>query len=255
VTGAHETGSIDTGSVETGSPELESPELESPELESPELESLETGGLVTSPWEDALAGSAPDQLSLVELARMVGGYRWVEFRIFEVLGAWMGSETQTEARLMFDIQSRQHAWHAQLWTDLLPSVDGVVDPDLATSPPGDGLEELFATLGGAPAGAAAGGGTLLRLVGLARVVFPRVSAGYSLHLRRAVAVSDSAVVRALRLALRDETEAWQTTELMVQSLIRRPHDVEVVTAHQQRLESLVAGTGPGLVAWPEYRQH
>jgi hypothetical protein len=90
----------------------------------------------------------------------------------------------------------------------------------------------------------------LRLVGLARVVFPRISCGYALHLRRAVAVSDSAVVRSLRLALRDETDAWQTTELMVQSLIRRPHDVEVVTAHQQRLESLVAGSGPGLVPWP-----
>ena len=60
--------------------------------------------------------------------------------------------------------------------------------------------------------------------------------GYALHLRKAVSVSDSAVVRALRLALRDETEAWQTTEGMVQSLIRRPHDVEVVTAHQQRLK-------------------
>ncbi len=60
------------------------------------------------------------------------------------------------------------------------------------------------------------------------------------------------VIRALRLALRDEIEAWQTAELMVQSLIRRPHDVAVVTAHQQRLESLVVGSGPGLVPWPEH---
>jgi hypothetical protein len=207
------------------------------------------GALVPSLWADPLTGYTAEALSLVELARMVGGYRWVEFRLFEVLGGWVASESQPEARLMFDVQSRHHAWHAQLWADRLPSVDGVVDPDLVTVAPGPGPEELFATLGGVRGGEPGGGGTLLRLVGLARVVLPRLACGYALHLRRAVPVSDSPVIRALRLALRDETEAWQTTEGMVQSLIRRPHDVEVVTAHQQRLEALVAGTGPGLVPW------
>jgi hypothetical protein len=244
------TGELETGLVEIGEQEIGELETGTGDAGSLRVGSLETGALVTSPWDDPLTGSAPAALSLVDLAQLVGGYRWVEFRMFEVLGSWVATESQAEARLMFDVQSRQHAWHAQLWADRLPAVVGVIDPDVATAPPDDGLEELFATLGGSPGGPAAGGGTLLRLVGLARVVLPRVSCGYALHLRRAVAVSDSAVVRALRLALRDETEAWQTTELMVQSLIRRPHDVEVVTAHQQRLESLVAGTGPGLVPWP-----
>jgi hypothetical protein len=206
------------------------------------------GGVVSSPW-DPLTGSEPDQLSLVDLASMVGGYRWVEFRMFEVLGGWVVNESEPEARVLFDVQSRQHAWHAQLWADRLPNVEGVVDPDLVTVAPSDGTEELFATLGGVPGREPGGGGTLLRLVGLARVVLPRLACGYASHLSKAVAVSDSAVIRALRLVLRDETEAWQTTELMVQSLIRRPHDVEVVTAHQQRLEALIAGTGPGLVPW------
>jgi hypothetical protein len=207
------------------------------------------GALVSSPWDDPLTGSAPDALTLVESARMIGGYRWVEFRMFEVLGGWVANESQPEARLMFDVESRNHAWHAQLWADRLPAVEGVVDPDLMSTPPGEGTEELFATLGGVRGSEPGGGGTLLRLVGLARVVLPRLACGYALHLRKAVSVSDSAVIRALRLALRDETEAWQTTEGMVQSLIRRPHDVEVVTAHQQRLEALVAGMGPGLVPW------
>ena len=207
------------------------------------------GALVSSPWDDPLTGSSPDALSLIDSARMIGGYRWVEFRMFEVLGRWVVNETQPEARLMFDVQSRHHAWHAQLWADRLPSVDGVIDPDLMTVAHGAGTEEFFSTLGGVRGGEPGGGGTLLRLVALARVVLPRLCCGYALHLRKAVSVSDSAVVRALRLALRDETEAWQTTEGMVQTLIRRPHDVEVVTAHQQRLEALVVGTGPGLVPW------
>ena len=44
------------------------------------------------------------------------------------------------------------------------------------------------------------------------MVSPRLVSGYRLHLRRAVAVSDAPVIRALRLAFRDETEAWQDVE-------------------------------------------
>jgi len=192
--------------------------------------------------------SASEALTLVESARVLGGYRWVEFRLFEVLGSWVTSESDPEARVLFDVESRHHAWHADLWAERIPTVDGVVDPDMVTVAPGPGTDELLSTLGGAPG---SGGGTLLRLVGLARVVCPRLICGYARHLRRASAVSDAPVVRALRLALGDENEAWQAAELMVQGLIRRPHDVAVVTAHQQRLEELVAGAGPGLVPWPE----
>ena len=258
LSGGQESGS-ETVELDMTSPQARGPETEAsgPETVELDMSRLDMSGidigrhdaLVSSAWDDPLTGSAPDQLSLVELARMVGGYRWVEFRMFEVLGAWVASESQAEARLMFDVQSRQHAWHAQLWADRLPSVEGVVDPDLVSVAPAEGTVEFFATLGGVRNGESAGGGTLLRLVGLARVVLPRLACGYAFHLRKAVSVSDSAVVRALRLALRDETEAWQSAELMVQSLIRRPHDIEVVTAHQQRLEALVAGTGPGLVPW------
>ncbi len=189
-------------------------------------------------------------LTLVESARLLGSYRWVELRLFEVLGNWVANETEAEARLLFDIQSRHHAWHAELWGARLPDVDSVVDPDLLTVAPDEGTEELMSSLGGVPGSEEGSGGTLVRLVGLARVVLPRLVCGYGYHLNRAALVSDAPVIRALRLALRDDMEDWQAVELMVQSLIRRPHDVAVVTAHQQRLEALVVGSGPGLVAWP-----
>jgi hypothetical protein len=105
--------------------------------------------------------------------------------------------------------------------------------------------------GGAPGQAPAVGGTLLRLVSLARVVFPRLIAGYGLHLRRAAPVADGPVVRSLRLVVHDEIEAWQTVETLVQTLVDRPHDIAVVTAHQQILEEILAGMGPGLVPWPK----
>jgi hypothetical protein len=196
--------------------------------------------------QETPVGVAPCALTLVESARLIGGYRWVELRLFEILGSWVITETEPEARLLFDIQSGHHAWHAQLWGERLPEVEGVVEPDLVTVAPDEGTEELLATLGGVEGGA----GTLVRLVALARVVLPRVVCGYG-YLERAVAVSDAPVVRALRLAMRDDIEDWQAVELIVQSLIRRPNDVAVVTAHQQRLEALVVGSGPGLVPWPQ----
>jgi hypothetical protein len=192
----------------------------------------------------------PVALTLVESARLLGCYRWVELRLFEVLGNWVANESEPEARLLFDVQSRHHAWHSELWGERIPDVEGVVDPVMATVTPDEGTEELLSTLGGVPGSEAGGGGTLVRLVGLARVVLPRLVCGYGYHLSRAVAVSDGPVIRALHLAIRDEIEDWQAVELMVQKLIRRPHDVAVVTAHQQRLEALVVGSGPGLVPWP-----
>jgi hypothetical protein len=202
--------------------------------------------------DDPVAGDSNRALNLVESGRLLGSYRWIELRLFEVVGGWVASEVDPAARVLFDVQSRHHAWHAELWAERLPGVDALIDAESVAAPPGAETEELFASLGGHPDRGAGGGtgGTLVRLVGLSRVVLPRLVCGYLRHLRAAVSVSDDPVIRALRLALRDEIEEWQATELMVQSLLRRPHDVAVVTDHQQRLEALVAGSGPGLVVWP-----
>jgi hypothetical protein len=155
-----------------------------------------------------------------------------------------------EAQLVFDIYSQQHAWHAELWAERLPVLESL-DPATLTRPPSVEVDKLLGMLaGGAPGQAPAAGGTLLRLVALARVVLPRLIAGYGLHLRRAAPVADGPVVRSLRLVMRDEIEAWQATETLVQTLVDRPHDIAVVTAHQQILEEVLAGIGPGLVPWP-----
>jgi hypothetical protein len=195
--------------------------------------------------------SAAGALPLEAQARVIGSYQWIERRLFEVLGGWVTSEPVDEAQLVFDIYSRQHAWHAELWAERLPVLDSM-DPATLTLPPCVEVDRLLGMLaGGVPGQPAAAGGTLLRLVSLARVVFPRLIAGYGLHLRRAAPVADGPVVRSLRLVVRDEVEAWQTTETLVQTLVDRPHDIAVVTAHQQILEEALAGMGPGLVPWPK----
>jgi len=211
------------------------------------------------------AGSGGPALSLDAQATLVGSYQWLERRLFEVLGSWVASEPVPEAQVLFDVYSQQHAWHAELFAERLPVLDSV-DPDTLVLPPSVEVDRMLGVLAGVvpdPHHASAGtligpgggsgmasGGTLPRLVGISRVVLPRLVTGYTLHLRRVSPVADAPMTRCLRLVLRDETEQWQALEALTQALLRRPHDVVVVTGHQQRLEEMIAETGAGLVPWP-----
>jgi len=212
-------------------------------------------------------GSGGSALSLHAQARLVGSYQWIERRLFEVLGSWVASEPVPEAQMLFDVFSQQHAWHAALFADRLPALDSV-DAASLVSPPSTEVDRMLALLAGVvPDDASAtdgslmsrGGGpdvpargTLPRLVGIGRVVLARLVTGYTLHLRRTSPVADAPMTRCLRLVLRDETEEWQALEALTQALLRRPHDVAVVTGHQQRLEEIIAGSGAGLVPWPQW---
>ncbi|HEY5025361.1 MAG TPA: hypothetical protein VII76_10330 [Acidimicrobiales bacterium] len=216
---------------------------------------------------DGAAGSGGSALSLHAQARLVGSYQWIERRLFEVLGSWVASERVPEAQMVFDVYSQQHAWHAELFAQRLPALDSV-DPDALVQAPSAEVDRMLGVLAGvvpdearsiadgslmARGGGTAGpaGGTLPRLVGIGRVVLPRLVTGYTLHLRRVSPVADAPMTRCLRLVLRDETEQWQALEALTQALLRRPHDVAVVTGHQQRLEEIIAGSGAGLVPWPD----
>ena len=214
---------------------------------------------------DGVGVSGRSALPLDVQARLVGSYQWVERRLFEVLGAWVASEAVSEARVLFDVYSQQHAWHAELFADRLPALDSV-DPDSLVLPPSAEVDRMLATLAGvvsdsgpSAAGNLTGrgdemdlsaGGTLPRLVGVGRVVLSRLITGYAIHLRRISPITDAPTARCLRLVLRDEAEQWQAIEALTQALLRRPHDVAVVTGHQQRLEQIIAGAGAGLVPWP-----
>ncbi len=215
---------------------------------------------------DGVAVPGAAALSLLAQARIAGSYQWIERRLFEVLGSWVASEPVPEAQMLFDTYSQQHAWHAALFADRLPALDSV-DPATLVVPPSPEVDRMVALLAGAVPDEAralsdgnlmrAGGpdvparGTLPRLVGIGRVVLARLVTGYTLHLRRVSPVADAPMIRCLRLVLRDEIEEWQALEALTQALLRRPHDVAVVTGHQQRLEEIIAGSGAGLVPWPE----
>lgn len=185
-------------------------------------------------------------LGLEEVAVLTGSHRWTERRLFEMLGTWVADEGSELARVLFDLHSQQHAWHSELFGERLPVLDWI-DADALTSAPSASSERALELAGAADT-------TLLRLVGTGRFLLPRLVAGYTLHLERATSVADAPLRRVLRLVLRDEIEAWQASELMLEGLVRDHDDAAVAAGHLQALEGALSGSGPGLFSWPSRAQ-
>jgi hypothetical protein len=227
---------------------------------------------------DIGVGPGGASFTFAENARLLGAYAWIEQRLFELLGGWIATEPVPEVRIVFDVHGRQHGWHAQLFADLVPSVDGSDPADLIKAP-GQGVVALFAEAavpsggwdahlsgerthgeqgrsapGAVPSSSQiippARGGTLLRLVALGRVLTARLVTTYSRHLHHSAPIADAPVIRALRLVLADEIEAWRGVEALVQALAHRHHDLAVCAERQQMLEALIEPGGVGLVRWP-----
>ncbi len=224
---------------------------------------LPPGGLLAGP-----RGEGATPLTLGVTAGLVGGYRWIEQALCELLGGWVTDIALPAVQVHLDAQAARHAWHAELWGDRLPVLAGV-DPDGLTRPPEPALGVLSA-LAGAVAlppvgtsgrswpplerdGAGSGPAALPRLAGLYRVVIPRLVVSYGIHLRATSWVADQAVARTLRLVLADEIEDWQVGEQLVQRLVTRPHDVDAVGTFVRELETVVvaAPLSSGLVRFPD----
>jgi hypothetical protein len=185
-------------------------------------------------------------LKLEDQAAMVGAYRWVEGRLFEVLGGWVVDEEIPLARIEFDEQSQAHAWHAELFWDRLPVLDWV-DREALSVAPSKEVSNLFFEISELTH-------SLARLVLLSRLVLPRLVAGYRLHLERAVPVSDTPLIRALRLVLSDELEHLKRVEALLEALLEGKQEEAPEEAAAYRLvgssEEVLGSGGPGLVSWP-----
>ncbi len=191
---------------------------------------------------------APERalLDMHRAAALLGGYCAVERRLFELCG-FLAADPEAEpgTQVALDALSGEHAWHAELWADRLPVLSGVDARELVVLPPP--LEGLFGDLWS--------GTHLERLAGLFRVVLPRLVASYTHHSQTAEPVSEAPTMRALRLVLRDETEALVMGESLVERLLTSPEAVSaagrvVVTLETRLVE---AGVGTGLVPWPGRR--
>lgn len=170
-----------------------------------------------------------------ESARRLGHYRWIEMRLFEVLGGWVADLSEVDVKLRLAEQAHHHAWHADLFRDRMPALPDLGADDLTVAP----NEELvgFVDALGRPTD------TVERLVGVFRVLIPHKIAAYSSHLERASAVADGPVVRALELARRDEMDDWQEGERLVQAHLRTGDEVQRAAEHQAALETVLVTAG------------
>ncbi len=156
-------------------------------------------------------------------------------RLFELTGGWVRGVPELDVKLRLHTDSHHHAWHAELWQQRRGG-RGPGGADL-TAPPEDGTAEVLEALAALGDGAT----TLEKLVGLYRVVLPHRIAVCRRHRETTSAVRDGPAIRALDLVLGDEEEDWRRGELLVQSLLHGPEEVQAAAAHQARHESLLAG--------------
>ncbi|HAM03463.1 MAG TPA: hypothetical protein DCQ30_14745 [Acidimicrobiaceae bacterium] len=189
--------------------------------------------------------SAPGEggwIGIEESARLLGAYAWVEGRLFDVLGALAADEPSDRLAVLLDSSSQEHAWHAELLAEHIPLLPGT-SPDAFVTAPGPEAAEVLDRLGRLPGGAQ-------RAAALARVVLPRLEAGYRRHFFRASPMSDGPVRRALRLVLSDEVEARLEMEEALEGLLSGVADRGGVLDEAARLAEPVAGWGPGFAPWP-----
>jgi len=212
-------------------------------------------GLTESPGVGAPVDTVPAvsepavPFTLEETARRVGAYRWVELRLFELMGAWMTTVPELEVKLTLGAQCAHHAWHAGLWLERLPATAGLTVEGLSVPATGAVAELVDAV--GRPVDP---GLTIEKLVGVYRVLLPRMIAAYSFHLDHTSVVADAPVMRSLRFALGDELEDWRAGEALLQSLIGSDGDARRAASRQAELEVLAvrAGgiAGPGSIGPP-----
>ena len=175
-------------------------------------------------------------LDLHATARRAGAARWLDARLFEVLGGWVTSTPEADVKIALASQAAHHGWHAGLWGERLPTLHGV-EQDSWVGPASPKVEEAVELLGAAT-------GTVERLAGLHRALLPRLTAAHASHLEAASPVADAPTVRTLRLLRRDEVEDQQAGDRLLQRLLRSRADVERAAASQAAVEAALVEAGP-----------
>jgi len=155
--------------------------------------------------------------------------------MFEILGGWVATVAEPEVKIAFATQASHFGWHTTLWGERLPWLHGV--ESLSWVAPAPGVEPAVALL-------AEASHTVERLVGVHRVLLPRLIAAHSDHLDSASPVTDGPMIRTLRLVLTDEAEDQRAGERLLHTLLRTRADVTRAAACQAALETRFVEAGP-----------
>jgi hypothetical protein len=179
-------------------------------------------------------------LTLEVAARVAGHARWLETRLFEVLGQWVQSEPDAATKIFWATRSRRHAEHAEGWRRHQPVV-AHLDPDalaVAAGAPATAVVEALA-------GLREPGYTAIRLDGAYRVVVPALVAAYRLRVVRAHPLADGPVVSWVKGVAADESAACRQAEQLLARLGGATGATEPATV-DSRLGALMGADG-GLI--------
>lgn len=188
-----------------------------------------------APWDRR---ELPGLFTVEETAIRVGHYKWLEMRIFELMGGWVATVPELDVKLRLGTHCYHHAFHAELWHKRLPELREM-NPERLTKPPNAEIEAFVKALGDPYEP----GETIEKLVGLYRVVLPHLIAAYTYHRNTTSTIADAPTIRSLDFCLLDDMEEWREGEMMLQSLIETPEEVERAAAHQARLTTLIVAAG------------
>ena len=167
-------------------------------------------------------------------------------KLFEALGGWVATVPELDVKMRLGTHCYKHAWHAELWHKRLPELREM-NPDRLTKPANDGDGALRRRDDRARGPEL----TIEKLVGVYRVFIPHFIAAYTFHKNNTSQITDAPTIRSLNFILQDEHDDWREGEMLLQSLIETPDEVDRACAHQARLQKLMleAGgiAGPGSI--------
>jgi hypothetical protein len=199
-----------------------------------------------APWDRR---ELPGLFSVEETARRVGNYKWAEMRLFEALGGWVATVPELDVKMVLGRHTWFHAEHAKRWDERLPELREMNRERLNVPPNAE--FEVFMDAVREPEAADL---TIEKLVGAYRVLIPRFIAVYTYHLNGTSSITDAPTIRALKFILQDEYESWRDGEMLLQSLITTPEEVERAARRFQELEMLYIASGgiggPGSLGEP-----
>jgi len=203
-----------------------------------------------APWDRR---ELPGLFGVVESARRAGARVQEETRVESLEDVDAGAVVVTAgawARPLLARQCYHHAWHAELWNKRLPELREM-NTERLTEPPNDAMVQFIDAVREPEAPEL----TIEKLVGVYRVLIPRKIAAYTFHLNATSRITDAPTMRSLKFILQDEFDDWREGEMLLQSLISTPEEVDRAASRQRELEQLMlaAGgiTGPGSIGTGE----
>jgi hypothetical protein len=188
-----------------------------------------------SPWDRR---ELPGLFSVEDSARRIGNYKWTEMRLFEALGGWVATVPELDVKMVLGRHTYHHAWHAELWHKRLPELREM-NPDRLTVPANDAFVAFMDAVREPEAAEL----TIEKLVGVYRVLIPRLIGVYTYHLNGTSRITDAPTIRSLNFALQDDFEDWRDGEMLIQSLLDTPAKVERAARRQADLEQIYIASG------------